>query len=230
MSNEIQNEILDFHKRLASDLNHRYRSWEHCFAYFRGHGSFTTPSQIDTAALHLAFYLASWGMYRGSSELLQKDYKIHQSAVSKLLDHSYDDLWELDCGDSAHDGPTADSIISLSDAIKATYRDFQPTDTLLTKILLGTVGCAPACDQYFIIGFRRSGHLELRYSQFDSNLLCRVFRFCRQHKEAFREAQEDIAKSSGIHYPLMKLADMYFWNIGFRLSAKKKVDEISNDT
>jgi|ERR1035437_49086 hypothetical protein len=229
MPSEIQEQILAFYGRLASDPNHRYRSWEHCYGHFRGHATFATPLQIDTAALYLAFYLASWGMYRGSSALLQKDYRIHQPAVSKLLEHSYDVLWDLDFEDSARDGSTADLIISLSEAIKATYRDFQPTDTLLTKILLGTVGCAPACDQYFIIGFRRSGHLELRYSQFDSNFLCRVFRFCRQYKEAFREAQEDIAKSSGIRYPLMKLADMYFWNIGFSLSAKKKAGEISNE-
>jgi hypothetical protein len=38
-----------------------------------------------------------------------------------------------------------------------TPKDFSPSDTLITKFLLGTVGCTPACDRYFILGFRRAG-------------------------------------------------------------------------
>jgi hypothetical protein len=238
MPSEIQEQILAFYSRLASDPNHRYRSWEHCYGHFRGHATFATPLQIDTAALHLAFYLASWGMYRGSSALLQKDYKIHQSAVSKLLEHSYDVLWDLDFDDVAHDSSAADLIVSLSRALRATYRqhitivdgitrDFEPTDTLLTKLLLGTVGCAPACDRYFIIGFRHSG---LPYSRFSPSFLCEVFRFCRKHKDTFRETQEVIARTSGIRYPLMKPADMYFWKLGFDLSAEVEEGVITNET
>lgn len=231
-------QILAFYDRLASDPNHRYRSWEHCFGHFRGHATFAAPQQIDIAALHLAFYLASWGMYRGSSALLQKDYKIHQPAVSKLLDRSYDVLWDLDFDDAARDSVTADLIVSLSVAIRATYRqhitivdgihrDFQPTDTLLTKLLLGTVGCVPACDRYFIIGFRHAG---LRYSRFGTAFLREVFRFCRENKDAFREVQEVIAQRSGIRYPLMKLVDMYFWKLGFDLLPEAEADETTNET
>lgn len=32
---------------------------------------------LDYLSLQLAFYLASWGMYRGSSFLLQKYYRVH---------------------------------------------------------------------------------------------------------------------------------------------------------
>jgi hypothetical protein len=38
----------------------------------------------DALSLHLAFFLASWGMYRGSSFLLQKDYTIHRPVVRLL--------------------------------------------------------------------------------------------------------------------------------------------------
>src|ERR1022692_2990337 len=93
--NKIKNEILEFYDSLASDPNHQYRSWEHCYGYFRQRGALWTESQHDIASLHLAFYLASWGMYRGSSALLWKDYKIHKLAVSKLLDAKYSTLWDL---------------------------------------------------------------------------------------------------------------------------------------
>lgn len=38
------------------DSNHRFKSWEHCYKAF---GNQT--KEDDELALHLAFYLASWG-------------------------------------------------------------------------------------------------------------------------------------------------------------------------
>ena len=46
----------------------------------------------------------------------------------------------------------ADRIMKLSESITEAYVASDagiPTDTLLTKILLGTVGCVPAYDRYF---------------------------------------------------------------------------------
>jgi hypothetical protein len=37
------------------------------------------------ACLHLSFYLASWGLYRGSSFLLWKDYLVHHDMVNRIL-------------------------------------------------------------------------------------------------------------------------------------------------
>lgn len=47
-------------------------------------------------SLQLAFYLASWGMYRGSSFLLQKDYRVHIPVVKELLQKKYDVLLGAD--------------------------------------------------------------------------------------------------------------------------------------
>ena len=48
-------------------------------------GILLTEEKIDFLSLHLGFYLASWGMMRGSTELLDKDYKIHIPAVKVIL-------------------------------------------------------------------------------------------------------------------------------------------------
>ena len=55
-------------------------SWEHCIAQFTA--AFTNPTAaasdertVDLLSLHLGFYLASWDMMRGSTALLQYDYK-----------------------------------------------------------------------------------------------------------------------------------------------------------
>ena len=84
----------EFYNDLKSDENGRYRSWEHCYSRFiKARGS--NDVDYDYLSLQLAFYLASWGMYRGSSFLLQKDYKVHIPVVKELLSEKYDVLLEL---------------------------------------------------------------------------------------------------------------------------------------
>ncbi len=73
----------------TSDYNHRFKSWEHCYK------AFLRENNPDTLALNLAFYLASWGMYRGSSGLLWKDYKIHIPAIEII--RKFDDLKSYNC-------------------------------------------------------------------------------------------------------------------------------------
>lgn len=226
----IQTQILGFHKNLTLDSNHRYLSWEHCYSYFRKQLDINNHDHLDTAALHLAFYLASWGMYRGSSPLLWKDYRIHKPAIQKLFEPQFKSLWDLKFDDPAQDLTSAKQIESLAEEIRSIYRgqittvngkpkpNFQPSDVLITKILLGTLGCTPACDRFFIDGFR---HSKLPYSRFGNKFLMEVFRFYRKHGQIFLETQESVNKLGEVHYPAMKLADMYFWQIGFQLAPPK---------
>ena len=86
----------DFYNGLKADENGRYRSWEHCYSHFmKARGK----KNVDYGylSLQLAFYLASWGMYRGSSFLLQKDYKVHVPVVKELLSKKYDALAGIEC-------------------------------------------------------------------------------------------------------------------------------------
>jgi len=84
MNNQITQKTKEFYAQLIQDKNHRYLSWEHCYGYFLGENI-----EPDKACLHMAFYLASWGMYRGSSFLLWKDYQIHKEVVSFLIKNSH---------------------------------------------------------------------------------------------------------------------------------------------
>ena len=107
----------EFYNDLKVDENGRYRSWEHCYSHFIKARE-SKEVDYDYLSLQLAFYLASWGMYRGSSFLLQKDYKVHIPVVKEQ---------EL---------------------------KNQLSFTLITKILMGTLGCVPAYDRYFIAGIK----------------------------------------------------------------------------
>ena len=42
----------------------------------------------------------------------------------------------------------------------------------------------------------------------------RVLGFCNKHIAELRKEQARIEASGAIRYPLMKLVDMYFWQIG----------------
>jgi hypothetical protein len=70
-SMSISQQIQAFHDEITKDDHHRYRSWEHCYGFFQRVGRQDIIAQRDDAAVQLGFYLASWGMYRGSSFLLQ---------------------------------------------------------------------------------------------------------------------------------------------------------------
>lgn len=77
--------------------SHRYRSWEYCRqAFLSAKGNQLDDKTIDNLALHLAFYLASWGMYRGSSFLLSLDFTVHKEIVKIVMDEKYDELFDSD--------------------------------------------------------------------------------------------------------------------------------------
>lgn len=132
----------------------------------------------DHAALQLAFYLASWGMYRGSSFLLRHSYTVHRGVIDLIAQPRFTALWQTDFGAKETDRELVPTICELIDGIKQTYRPFapasrsaQPTDTLITKVVLGTFGCLPACDRYFVDGFKTEG---LKYHRLDGEFVNRI--------------------------------------------------------
>jgi hypothetical protein len=203
----------------AASEHHRYRSWEYCYGYFRQARPQGLAAGRDHAALQLAFYLASWGMYRGSSFLLQHAYTVHRGVIDLIAEERFDALWETDIGSSAADVRFLPEVRDLIAEIRTAYRPFapatgstQPTDTLITKVVLGTFGCLPACDRYFIDGFKSEG---FEYSSLNDKFVGRILRYCQNHLPELQEEQAGIEQRSGIRYPLMKLVDMYFWQIGY---------------
>ena len=199
--------------------HHRYRSWEHCYSYFRRRRRHGLSQDRDHAALQLAFYLASWGMYRGSSFLLQHAFTVHRGVIDVVAEPRYEELWRTDFGARETDRRLIPQIQELIVAIREAYRPFvattgsgQPTDTLVTKIILGTFGCLPACDRYFVDGFKSEG---FKYSYLNASFVERALGFCQDHLPALQKEQSRIAKKGSVRYPLMKLVDMYFWQIGY---------------
>ena len=203
------------YSRHLREPRHRYHSWEHCYRYFRKSSS----ADLDQDAIHLGFFLASWGMYRGSSFLLQLDYTVHRDAVAVLREARFGELWaqDFDFGSSDAHAIYKRTILDAAKAVHAAYAAHAPrnasqvTATLVTKVILGVLGCLPACDQYFVHGFRQC----FGYSCVNSHFVDRVFRFCSKNRRALQREQRRIQDDFSAHYPLMKVVDMYFWQIGY---------------
>jgi hypothetical protein len=213
--NQVRTKIRGYHRGLAGDEHHRYRSWEHCYRFFRQLTPSELTTQRDTAALQLAFYLASWGMYRGSTFLLQYAYTAHLGVIDCLSEPRFSPLWESEFGSGKNDLALVPTVLDVIQASRKAYEPFgYATDTLVTKVILGTLGCLPACDQYFIEGFNQA----FSYSSLNARFVDRLLLFCKDYLADLRGEQERIERSSRVHYPIMKLVDMCFWQTSKELN------------
>ena len=212
-----------FYDDARANENGRSRSWEHCYRVFRDARTDPSPD-YDYLSLHLAFYLASWGMYRGSCFILQKDYKVHTPIVEKVLKPEYDCLFGLACTDVRNSdvwkqlNKLYDDISRyfhpIREEVKGHEVKFPVSPVLITKILLGTLGCVPAYDTFFGIGVK---YLGLKEDSYKENSLLELVDFYEAHNDRLEEARRGM-RVGDLTYPQMKLLDMGFWQIGFEKS------------
>ncbi|MBS7072091.1 MAG: hypothetical protein KH092_07350 [Actinomyces sp.] len=213
-----------FYDDARANENGRSRSWEHCYRVFRDARTDPSPG-YDYLSLHLAFYLASWGMYRGSSFLLQKDYKVLTPVVEEILKPEYDCLFGIACADLRNDDVRAQytKLYKYIDAyfdpireeVKGRVVGYPVSPILITKILLGTLGCVPAYDTFFEKGV---WHLGLKEKNYNEDSLLELADFYEAHNDRLEEARRGM-RTEDLTYPQMKLLDMGFWQIGFEKDA-----------
>jgi len=215
-----------FYNQLKADQNGRYRSWEHCYKCFHDARN-DSNDDYDYLSLQLAFYLASWGMYRGSSFLLQKDYKVHVPVVEELLQDKYDCLFGLECT-KLRNKDVQDCLSEIESFMMYYYDDIRKqvketevknklSTTLITKILMGTFGCVPAYDRYFIDGVKDQ---DVTTGTYGIKSLLKLVDFYELNSVRLEKARKRL-RVYDLSYPQMKLLDMGFWQIGFEKDANK---------
>jgi len=150
--------------------------------------------------------------------------------MKSLVAPRFSSLWQHEFAPTENGVELLPAVLMAINAIREAYRPFAPaseerqaSDTLVTKKLLGTFGCLPACDRYFIDGFKSAG---LKYSSLNAAFIERLLGFCAHHLTELRVEQGAIERAGGLRYPLMKLVDIYFWQIGFELASKKTAPRV----
>ena len=224
------------YKQLIDDENSRYKSWEYCYKSFQDaykKKNIEEPD-YDYLCLQLSFYLASWGMYRGSSFLLRKDYKVHRQVVESLFD--YDSLWNIKIDDNVNQNLENfyTNLFLLIDDMRTKYSEIRGkgndtnqeldsqdkiriSDTLISKILLGTIGCVPAYDRYFVSGVRATNKISGTLSP---GSVKKLVKYYKDNYKELENLREKFSKNSDIEYSQMKVLDSCFWQYGFELEDK----------
>lgn len=132
----------------AREPTARYASFDYCFNHCRSHsgiGELATPSLMELSCLHLGFYLASWGMLRGSSVLLRRSIK-HYAPVIEVVASTRPEIWEIDA--NAYTETAIDGLLETARRLRGALPD-GASDILVTKIMFGVFGCLPAFDTHF---------------------------------------------------------------------------------
>jgi hypothetical protein len=208
--------------RLAElkDLPHkaRYASFDYCFNYFQqarddeDTARLADEDHLQQSCLQLGFYLASWGMMRGSSGLLKRSVAGLVPVVERIAIEPAS-IWKLDVDTCAEQ---ADEVLALIDRVQNAFLvggGFSASDTLVTKTILGVFGCVPALDRYFRIGFRKESNTR--------PTLKAIGEYYRDNQAKIDAAQERVFTldfATGVEterqYPKAKIIDMVFFQEG----------------
>ncbi len=187
----------------------RYASFDFCYNYFYSFykenklNELANEKNLQMSCLQLGFYLASWGMMRGSSFLLEKsvrNYKNLITAISKMNQK----LWEIDV--DKYDEENIKLLLNCKQQIiDVLGKENKPSDTLVTKIMLGVFANIPAYDQYF----RKS----LKLHSVNKKSLLKIKKFYEENKDIFDSFKIHTfdfltSQETDITYTKAKLIDM----------------------
>ena len=195
--------IRKFHDTTIEGEHTRYRSWAYCYKAFREYRH--DNNNIDLLCLHLAWYMASWGMLRGGSFLLKMDYLVHKPLVEAILSGEYDLLFQ-----DKHGSHMVPLSLEFSKEIHKAYGRRTLTDTFVTKIILGIFGCTPAYDRFFRYTARK---FKVCSGSFNENSLNALWRYYEEHNQALESLRAELSILEQRYTP-MKLLDMCLFQIG----------------
>lgn len=224
----------------------RMQSWNDCFTFFtKNFSSLIDASKneslnhslIDEASLQLAVYLASFGMYRNQF-FLQSNRRILCPVIKSLfrkldghgpgewlsasftrelifvvknsLEESFDRVRE-----SVNSG-----LIVVSDGVESLLdKSASKTYTAVSKILMGTTCCVPACDTNYRNAVRylnkRLGKNSLP-TAITEDTVYEIVGFVRENYGFFGKYCHLLKIDNEID-PVMRVFDLYMWQLGFAI-------------
>ena len=207
------------------DRYNRVRSWESCYVFFhenKGKLLATANTVHDkaasdlwkTAGLQLGFYLASYGMFRGSTKQLG----INNFGYERLLKNIASDLVakkkNFDCS-------LSDLRLSVEKALtNPPFSHENPSPILITKILMGISGRSPAFDTQFGQGLSAFKKENTKYPSLKKMHATLTSLEDWEKIAAIPEVQKKFESLSPVFldsnkpYPTIKVLDLYFWKLG----------------
>lgn len=96
------------------------------------------------------------------------------------------------------------------------------SETLVTKVLMGVLGCCPAYDRYFKDGLSRE---NIGIKRFNTKSILALVDFYESNYSKLEETRAKMCVE-GLPYPQIKMLDMGFWKIGFDADTKKDLKSL----
>lgn len=202
----------------------RYTSFDYCYNYFKNGNNL--KNDIEKSCLVLGFYLASWGMFRGSSFLLQKSVKTFEKTI-EYINRLNKSIWEIDV--DKYDSHNIATIIETYEEIRSRLVPNDKTHlTLVTKTLLGIFGFIPAYDNYFCNTFRALTKNKCGFRTVNQKSLRYIKEFYLANKGVIDKLAKETPttdfiseKKTNTYYTKAKIIDMYGFNIGLNMANQK---------
>ena len=228
----------------CKDKNSRYRSYDYIHSFYLAKRSDNRNKTLDKVALRLFAFLGSWGMLCRGAFLMQKDYRFLIPVIKILNKTDYKELCNVDLFSfdiEAYIRKVIDLKKELNDYfidktyynLKGPYRinknskdkNKKVHDTVIGKILMATLGCIPAYDEYVVDGMKN----EKLCATLGKRSLKKLVNYSRDHKEALEKimgsVNEKVHIESGnkeLNYFNANSADLLI-NWMYRLTVDKKL-------
>jgi hypothetical protein len=220
--------MLDIAANVAAYLRDRSReeraaSFDYCFNYFQGFrasddiAGVGRPENLEASCLHLGYYLASWGMLRGSTVLHSKSYRFFIPVIEAIAEES-SEIWDIDV--HRYNDHTVNALLELTERVRTAITAKpsagglakSPTNTLVTKVLLGVFGSTPAFDTFFTRGLRLVTGKPARLNQSTLRAIADFYAANARAIDHERVRTLDFASDrlTRLRYPRAKVIDMVF--------------------
>lgn len=184
-----------------------WKAWDFCHSKFEqafdklknDKNATFSDDEYELLGLHLAAYLATWGMYRGYWK--EYSYKLHKDAVKIILRHENLELLnlELNCEEEK-----IKHLVSLYEKLREHYEgkcDGRFTATQITKILLATLSCVPAYDTNFVAAL---SHFKIQHSASNNENLFKMFKLLFD----FSNRNKLVETAKGMNEKINNMPDM----------------------
>lgn len=191
--------------------NSHYKAWDLCYNFFRNYKEIKRDNKLkDNACLNITAYLSSMGVY--NAHLNKTNYLIHRGAINIILKSRYDVLWEYDINDTKLFKWCKQLIIDLNTELIQYYsrvcEGIDDLTNLTSHLIMGSMGCLPAFDKYFINGIDFYGFEK---HTFCDEAIDEVYSFYKSYQKQFYNIFSSLDKQ----IPIMRIIYMFFWQSGY---------------
>ncbi len=196
----------------------RDASFDYCHNYFHPSNKNDLTKNIEQSCLSLGFYLASWGMFRGSSFMLKKSSK-HFEPLVEYIASVPEKSWHINASNFEKDG-NIDFLIEQYNKIKEILIPGSHAHlTLVTKVMLGVFASVPAYDSFFTNSFKNIFKGDCAFTVFNKKSLQCIYEFYQSNQSAIDKINLNTVdfisgEKTKLKYTNSKIIDMYGFTRG----------------